>query len=86
MIVSAGTRTVTTLKQPGNVAPMTGQVLPGAGDVMEVLRALSPVSGSLTVTEPVMVTVAPTAMSPVHRSAPVGVTPILPELVTMSPL
>ena len=39
VIVSSGTRTVTTLKQPGNVAPMTGQVLPGAADVMEVLRS-----------------------------------------------
>ena len=61
-------------------------MLPGRGDVTAVLSVLSPVAGSLTVTEPVMVTVAPTATSPVHSDRAVRGHAELPELAVRSPL
>ena len=61
-----------------------GQLLPGAAVDKTRPRILFPVSGLSTVTVPVMVTVWPTGMSPVH-DAPVAVTTIVPEEAVWSP-
>ena len=57
--------TATVALQAGLVVPL-GQVLPGAAEVTVLTMILSPVSGSSTVAEYVMVTVAPTARLPVQ--------------------
>ena len=51
--------------QPG-LWPPGGQVLPTVAEVTAVTSTLSPVSGLFTVTENVIVAVAPTARSPVQ--------------------
>ena len=83
-IVSAGVSTSVIAVQAGSVPPV-GQLLPGAADTAVAVRTLVPVSGLLTVTEEVTVTVAPGAMSPVH-TAPVAPTDSVPELAVASPL
>ena len=65
-MASPGIRTVTVAVQAGWCRP--GQVLPGAAEPTVVVRTLTPVSGLLTVTEYVMVAVAPIARSPVQVS------------------
>ena len=65
VMARAGIRTVTVVVHWGSV-PSAGQLFPAAAEVTVVVRDLSPVSGSLTVTEKVMVAVAPGARSPVQ--------------------
>ena len=83
-MVSAGTRTVTEVPQAG-AGPEAGQLLAGVGEVIAVTRVLSPVSGLFTVTENVMVAVAPAARLPVQvRFGLVKET--VPLVATASPL
>ncbi len=85
-MVSSGVSTVTAVEHTGSVPP-TGQLLAGAAVVITVLSTWSPRSGLLTVTEPVMVTVSPTPMSPVHTIRPEPITTIrLPDVAAASPL
>ena len=65
-MVRAGTRTVTLVPQAGVRSRTPGSCSPGVGDVTAVARTLSPVSGLFTVTEKVMVAVAPGARLPVQ--------------------
>src|SRR5664279_6587293 len=61
----------------------TPQVLPGAGEVTEVVSRWLPASGSATVTLYVMIAVAPTARSPVQVS--VGSRKVTAPLVDRAP-
>ena len=65
VMARAGIRTFTVLVQRGSVPP-AGQLFPAAAEVTVLVRDLSPVSGLLTVTEKVMIAVAPGARSPVQ--------------------
>ena len=65
--------------------PPAGQLFPGAADTAVAVRMWLPVSGLFTVAVEVMVTVAPTGMSPVH-TAPVAPTDSVPEDACSSPL
>ena len=65
LIDSTPVRTATVALQAGLVVPL-GQLLPGAAEVTVLDMILSPVSGSSTVAEYVMVTLPPTARSPVQ--------------------
>src|ERR1700733_864848 len=65
LIDSTPVMTATVALQAGLVVPL-GQVLPGAAEVTVLTMILSPVSGSSTVAEYVMVAVAPTARLPVQ--------------------
>ena len=78
VMLSAGISTGTLTEQAGSVPP-DGQLLPSA--VVEKVLAISllPVSGLLTVTVPVMVTVPPTGMLPVQET-PVLFTVSVPEV------
>ena len=64
-MVRAGVSPATVTVQPG-LLPPGGQVLPTVLEVMAVTITLSPVSGLFTVTENVIVAVAPTARFPVQ--------------------
>jgi hypothetical protein len=64
-MVRLGTWIATVVLQAGSVPP-AGQLLAGVGEVTAVVRTLLPVSGSFTVTEKVIVAVAPAARSPVQ--------------------
>ena len=63
VMARAGVRTFTVVVQRESV-PLAGQLFPAAAEVMVVVRDLSPVSGLLTVTEKVMVALAPGARFP----------------------
>ena len=65
--------------------PPAGQLLPGAAVVIVLARTLFPLSGLLTVTVPVTVTVPPTGMLPVQEM-PVAVSDSVPEVAVWSPL
>ena len=78
--------TVVTAVQAGLGLP-AGQVLPGVADATVLVRTWLPVSGLSTVTEKVMVTVAPTARFPVQvRLWPLEARATVPAVVTASPL
>ena len=64
-IVRPGISTVTLVAHRGSVPP-DGQLLPAVAEVTVAARTLFPVSGLLTVTENVIVAVAPTARFPVQ--------------------
>ena len=64
-IVRPGTSTVTVLAHRGSVLP-AAQLLPAVAEVIVLARVLFPVSGLLTVTENVIVAVAPMARFPVQ--------------------
>ena len=76
-IDSAGVSTSVTGVHAGSLPP-AGQLFPGAADTAVAVSTWSPVSGSLTVTVEVIVTVCPTAISPVH-TAPVAPIDRVPE-------
>src|ERR1700722_5545471 len=80
-MVRPGVRTGT-LEVQGAAA---GQLLPGAAELVTWVMRWLPVSGLLTVIVPVIVTVPPAGMSPVH-TAPVVPIDRMPELVVWSPL
>ena len=65
VMVRAGVRTPTVAVQLGSV-PAAGQLFPAAAEVTVLTRDLSPVSGLFTVTEKVMIAMAPGARSPVQ--------------------
>ena len=64
-MVRPGTSTTTVTEHRASVLP-AAQLLPAAADVTVCARTLSPVSGLFTVTENVIVAVAPTARFPVQ--------------------
>ena len=66
-MVRAGIRSMTVAVHAGSVPP-AGQLLPVAAEVTVLVRRLSPVSGLSTLTEKVMVAVAPGVRSPVQVS------------------
>src|ERR1700733_6788524 len=81
-----GMSTVVTAVQAGLALP-DGQVLPGVADATVFVRVLSPVSGLSTVTEKVIVTVAPTARFPVQaRLESAGSRVTVPVVAVASPL
>ena len=65
LLVIVSTATVTVAVQLGSVLP-AGQLLPAVAEVIVLARRWSPVSGLFTVTENVIVAVAPTARFPVQ--------------------
>jgi len=65
VMVRPGTRSGTELAHRASVPP-AGQLLPAVAEVMVLASTLSPVSGLSTVTENVIVAVAPTARFPVQ--------------------
>lgn len=65
VMVRAGMRSVTVAVQAG-AGPDGGQVLPAVVEVTVLVMCLSPVSGLSTVTEKVMVALAPGARLPVQ--------------------
>ena len=69
--------------QRGSVPP-AGQLLPAAAVVKVAVMTLLPGSGLSTVTVPVIVTLPPTGMSPVHDT-PVVLTVSVPDVVVWSP-
>src|SRR6476469_2424528 len=83
-MVSPGMSTATLVAHAVFAEPV-GQVLPGTVDVAVVVSALSPGSGLRTVTEAVMVTVAPTARLPVQVSVE-PLTDTAPAVAETSPL
>src|ERR1041385_9002870 len=84
VMVSAGTRMVKETVQRGSVLPW-GQLLPGVAVLSVVVTTALPESGVSAVRVPVMVTVAPTGMSPV-QSTPVSPIVRMPEEAVWSPL
>jgi hypothetical protein len=64
-IVRPGIRTVTALTHRGSLLPLA-QLLPAVAEVIVLARTLFPVSGLFTVTENVMVALAPGARFPVQ--------------------
>ena len=71
VMVSAGISTCTVLAQRGSV-PAAGQLFPGVAESTDSASTLFPVSGLLTVTDPVTVTDAPGARSPVQVTVAVA--------------
>ena len=84
VMVRAGVSTGTLTVQRGSVLP-DGQLLPGA--VVTSVAVSTVFSGTVlcTVTLPLMVTVPPTGMLPVHETL-VVVTVSVPEVAVWSPL
>ena len=66
-------------------APPAGQLVPEVADVIVLARILLPVSGLLTVTEKVMVAVAPAARFPVQVRFGLA-NDTLPAVAAASPL
>src|ERR1700685_4637248 len=83
-MVSDGSSTVTLIEQRGTVLP-DGQLLPGAVVDSVLAMTLLPVSGFLTVTVPVIVTVPPTGIDPVQVT-PLPLMTSVPEVAVWSPL
>ena len=83
-IVRPGIRTVTVLAHRGSVLPLA-QLLPAVAEVTVLARILFPVSGLLTVTENVMVALAPGARFPVQVRFGV-VKLMVPAVAVASPL
>ena len=83
VMVRAGVSTGTLMEQAAAGAE-AGQLLPGAVVVMVLASRLLPVSGLLTVTVPVTVTVPPGGMSPVQVT-PLPTMVRVPEVAVWSP-